>query len=42
VGTSGSSSGPHLHFEVHAGAPATRENAISPVAFFKARGLTFG
>jgi murein DD-endopeptidase MepM/ murein hydrolase activator NlpD len=42
VGTSGSSSGPHLHFEVHAGAPATRQNAISPIAFFKARGLTFG
>lgn len=42
VGSSGSSSGPHLHFEVHAGAPATRENAISPIAFFKARGLTIG
>ncbi len=39
VGSSGSSSGPHLHFEVHAGAPATRENAISPIAFFRARGL---
>ena len=39
VGTSGSSSGPHLHFEVHAGAPATRENAVDPIAFFKARGL---
>jgi len=42
VGTSGSSSGPHLHFEVHAGAPATRENAVSPTTFFKARGLTIG
>ena len=42
VGTSGSSSGPHLHFEVHAGAPATRENAISPITFFKDRGLTIG
>ncbi|WP_233624408.1 M23 family metallopeptidase [Actinoplanes sp. ATCC 53533] len=42
VGTSGSSSGPHLHFEVHAGAPATRENAVSPITFFKARGLTIG
>jgi len=39
VGTSGSSSGPHLHFEVHAGVPATRANAISPIAFFTARGL---
>jgi murein DD-endopeptidase MepM/ murein hydrolase activator NlpD len=37
VGTSGSSSGPHLHFEVHAGAPATRLNAIDPVAFMAAR-----
>ncbi|GGQ42161.1 M23 family metallopeptidase [Couchioplanes azureus] len=40
VGTSGSSSGPHLHFEVHAGVPATRENALSPIAFMQARGLT--
>jgi murein DD-endopeptidase MepM/ murein hydrolase activator NlpD len=42
VGTSGSSSGPHLHFEVHADAPATRANAVSPIAFLKARGLTIG
>jgi murein DD-endopeptidase MepM/ murein hydrolase activator NlpD len=42
VGTSGSSSGPHLHFEVHAGVPATRANAVSPIAFFQARGLTIG
>ena len=42
VGTSGSSSGPHLHFEVHTGAPATRANAIDPVAFMRAKGLTFG
>ncbi|OJF11828.1 peptidase M23 [Couchioplanes caeruleus subsp. caeruleus] len=40
VGTSGSSSGPHLHFEVHLGAPATRENAFSPIAFMQVRGLT--
>jgi murein DD-endopeptidase MepM/ murein hydrolase activator NlpD len=40
VGTSGSSSGPHLHFEVHAGVPASRANAVSPIAFFRARGLT--
>jgi murein DD-endopeptidase MepM/ murein hydrolase activator NlpD len=39
VGTSGSSSGPHLHFEVHSGAPATSANAISPIVFMKARGL---
>jgi hypothetical protein len=42
VGTSGSSSGPHLHFEVHTGVPATRENATDPVAFMRARGLTIG
>ncbi|MEV6600696.1 peptidoglycan DD-metalloendopeptidase family protein [Actinoplanes sp. NPDC051346] len=40
VGTSGSSSGPHLHFEVHVGVPATRENAFSPIAFMRDRGLT--
>jgi murein DD-endopeptidase MepM/ murein hydrolase activator NlpD len=40
VGTSGSSSGPHLHLEVHTGAPATRANAVSPIEFFRARGLT--
>jgi murein DD-endopeptidase MepM/ murein hydrolase activator NlpD len=40
VGTSGSSSGPHLHFEVHLNAPpATRANAVSPIAFLRARGL---
>jgi len=39
VGTSGSSSGPHLHFEVHTGAPATRANAINPIPFLAARGL---
>jgi murein DD-endopeptidase MepM/ murein hydrolase activator NlpD len=42
VGTSGGSSGPHLHLEVHSGAPATHANAISPIAFFGARGLTIG
>ena len=40
VGTSGSSSGPHLHFEVHSGAPATRANAVDPIPFMRARGLT--
>jgi murein DD-endopeptidase MepM/ murein hydrolase activator NlpD len=41
VGTSGSSSGPHLHFEVHTNAPpATHANAVNPVWFLRARGLT--
>jgi murein DD-endopeptidase MepM/ murein hydrolase activator NlpD len=42
VGTSGSSSGPHLHFEVHTGRPATRANAIDPIRFMRTKGLTFG
>ena len=39
VGTSGSSSGPHLHFEVHAGSPATKANAVNPATFLQARGV---
>ncbi|GAA3335683.1 hypothetical protein GCM10020358_04930 [Amorphoplanes nipponensis] len=42
VGSSGASSGPHLHFEVHTGVPATRENAVGPIPFFSARGLAIG
>jgi murein DD-endopeptidase MepM/ murein hydrolase activator NlpD len=41
VGTSGSSSGPHLHFEVHVNAaPAVHDNAVDPIAFLRARGVT--
>jgi murein DD-endopeptidase MepM/ murein hydrolase activator NlpD len=40
VGTSGSSSGPHLHFEVHTTAPpATHANAVNPIWFLRARGV---
>ncbi|MEU4559954.1 peptidoglycan DD-metalloendopeptidase family protein [Actinoplanes sp. NPDC023936] len=43
VGTSGSSSGPHLHFEVHVNAaPATHANAVDPIAFYRSRGVTLG
>lgn len=38
VGTSGHSSGPHLHFEVHLGYPATRLNAVDPVPFMQQAG----
>ena len=35
VGSSGHSSGPHLHFEVHFGDKANRRNAIDPVPFMR-------
>jgi len=39
VGSSGHSSGPHLHLETHLERPATAANAVDPVAFFAARGI---
>jgi len=42
VGTSGSSSGPHLHFEIHSGVPATKANALNPIPFMRTHGLYFG
>ncbi|MEU1746648.1 M23 family metallopeptidase [Micromonospora arida] len=39
VGSSGHSSGPHLHLETHIGEPATESNAVDPVGFFASRGI---
>ncbi|MBM0256060.1 M23 family metallopeptidase [Micromonospora sp. 4G55] len=39
VGSSGHSSGPHLHLETHTAAPATSGNAVDPVVFLRARGV---
>ncbi|GGK18339.1 hypothetical protein GCM10010124_08660 [Pilimelia terevasa] len=40
TGSSGNSSGPHLHFEIHVHAPpATHANAISPLPFLKLKGV---
>ncbi|MBT8227504.1 MAG: M23 family metallopeptidase [Dactylosporangium sp.] len=40
VGSSGNSSGPHLHFEIHDGYPAARGNAIEPIGFLATRGVS--
>jgi murein DD-endopeptidase MepM/ murein hydrolase activator NlpD len=41
LGSSGNSGAPHLHFETHVGtAPATSENAVSPVEFMAERGVS--
>jgi pyruvate/2-oxoglutarate dehydrogenase complex dihydrolipoamide acyltransferase (E2) component len=45
VGTSGNSSGPHLHFEVHLvpdNGYASNDNAIDPLPFMAKRGATLG
>ncbi|MDG4764490.1 M23 family metallopeptidase [Solwaraspora sp. WMMD406] len=39
VGSSGNSSGPHLHFEIHEGHPATSGNAVDPVPFMRSKGV---
>jgi murein DD-endopeptidase MepM/ murein hydrolase activator NlpD len=42
VGTSGHSSGPHLHFEVHLGGDRGSAGAIDPVPFMHERGAPLG
>ncbi|WFE38031.1 M23 family metallopeptidase [Micromonospora sp. WMMD998] len=39
VGSSGNSSGPHLHYEIHEGYPATENNAVDPVPFMRQKGV---
>ncbi|HEX5741526.1 MAG TPA: M23 family metallopeptidase [Pilimelia sp.] len=39
VGTSGNSSGPHLHFEVHLHGDRSRDGAVDPVDFLRQRGV---
>jgi len=42
VGTSGNSSGPHLHFEVHFNNDRTRNGAKDPVQFMREHGAPLG
>nr|WP_296072113.1 M23 family metallopeptidase [uncultured Actinoplanes sp.] len=42
VGTSGNSSGPHLHFEVHLNNDRSSAGAINPVQFMREQGVPLG
>jgi murein DD-endopeptidase MepM/ murein hydrolase activator NlpD len=42
VGSSGNSSGPHLHFEVHLNNDRTSQGAVDPVDFMASRGAPLG
>jgi murein DD-endopeptidase MepM/ murein hydrolase activator NlpD len=39
VGSSGNSSGPHLHYEIHEAYPADASNAVNPVPFMIGKGV---
>lgn len=41
-GTSGNSSGPHLHFEVHTGGDRSNAGAVDPVAWMAQQGVEIG
>lgn len=42
VGTSGNSSGPHLHFEVHLNNDRTSRGAVDPIGYMRGVGATLG
>jgi murein DD-endopeptidase MepM/ murein hydrolase activator NlpD len=42
VGSSGNSSGPHLHFEVHMNNDRTSRGAVNPVTFMRQQGSPLG
>ncbi len=42
VGTSGHSSGPHLHFEVHLRGDRSSSGAVDPVRFMRGKGASLG
>jgi murein DD-endopeptidase MepM/ murein hydrolase activator NlpD len=41
-GSSGNSSGPHLHFEVHLGGDMSNSGAVDPVSFMASKGVQLG
>jgi murein DD-endopeptidase MepM/ murein hydrolase activator NlpD len=41
-GSSGNSSGPHLHFEVHANGDSGNSGAVNPIDFMQQAGAPLG